>query len=105
MSSYDWAVVLLGMVLQSMVVSTMLKGSFRHYPFVFSYLILSFLTTVVQSSFQYYYGWSSREYIRAYWIGDFLGTFLVLMIIIHLIRTAMGGHKHRNPVYFGLLLG
>lgn len=105
MSPYDWAWLLVGMTLQCMVLSTMLKGSLRRYPFIFAYLVVSFLVTVVEISFRHYFGPRSQEFSRAYWTGDFLGTFLVLMIIIHLIRTAMENHKYRGSVYGGLLLG
>jgi len=105
MSPYDRAIVLAGMLLQGMVISTMLKGAVRRYPFVFSYVVFSFLSSVVQYSFWEFFGRASRQYIRAYWIVDFVGTVLVLMIIIHLIRAAMEGHRHRGTVYWGLLGG
>ena len=93
------------MVLYVAILSTMLKGSFSRYPFIFSYVIVNFLSTVVQGSFKRSFGATSREYAMAYWTSDFVGTFLILMIIIHLIRRAMDGHKYRNSVYLGLLLG
>jgi hypothetical protein len=105
MSPLDWAWVIIGLILQSMVVSAMLRGSFRRYPFLFAYLVFSILSTVVQFSFGYYFGRTSYAFVRAYWIGDFIGTCLVLFIIIHLIRVAMEGHPWRNPVYAGLLCG
>lgn len=105
MSPLEWAWISAGFILQSMVVSTMLRGWFRKYPFIFVYLIFSFLSTVVQVAFKFYLGPSSKEFIRAYWFGDFFGTCLVLMVIIHLIRRAMEGHPHQRPVYAGLLLG
>ena len=105
MSPLDWTWALLGLGLQSMVISTMLRGPWRRYPLVFSHVIFCILSTVAQISFQRYFGRASREFVQAYWIIDFVGTFLVLMIIIHFIRLAMDGHRYRNPVYGGLLLG
>ena len=105
MSPIDWLVCALGMILQGMVVSTMLKGSFRRYVVIFIYLVFSILSTVVQFSVRYYYGPDSKIFIRAYWIGDFLGTVLVLLIIIRLIRLALDGHRYRGSVYWGLLMG
>jgi hypothetical protein len=105
MSLYGALILIVGLTLQSMVISTLLKGSFRRYPFVFSYAVFSLLSTVVQFSFQRYFGHSSREFVRAYWISDFIGTILLLLVIIHLIRMAMAGHRHQNTVYAGLLLG
>lgn len=105
MSLLVWVFVFAGMVLQGLVLSAMLKGSFRRYPFIFSYLIAGFLSTVVQFSLRHNYGPRSREFVAFYWASDFLATFLILMIIIHLIRVAMEKHKYRNAVYRGLLLG
>ena len=105
MSALQWAWLIAGLGLQGMVVSAMLRGSYRKYPLIFTYLIFTFLSTVVQLSFKHYLGAASREFFQAYWVGDFIGTFLVLMIIIHLIRMAMTGHPYQRSVYFGLLLG
>ena len=105
MSPYDWAIVLLGMLLQSMVISAMLGGAVKRYPLVFGYVVFSFFSTVVQVSFQEYFGRRSKEFIRAYWVVDFIGTFLLLMVIIHFIRLAMEKSRHRSTVYWGLLLG
>jgi len=105
MSLYQAAWAFAGVVLQCMVVSAMLRGSWRRYPFVFSYTLFSILSTVVQTSVLHYYGRDSRLFARAYWTLDFVSTCLVLMVIIHLIRAAMTGHPQRNTVYLGLLLG
>ena len=105
MSPFEICFALGSMVLYVILLSTMLKGWVRYYPFIFSYVAVNLLSTVVQGSFKHYFGPTSREYARAYWLSDFLGTFLILMIIIHLIRMAMENHKWRGPVYWGLLLG
>jgi hypothetical protein len=105
MPLFQWAFLVAGVVLQSMVISAMLKGSYRRYPFVFGYLVLNLLSTVVQFSLRYYFGQSSAKYVAFYWISDFAATVLVLLIIIHLIRMAMEKHPYRNKVYVGLLLG
>ncbi len=105
MALADWFVLIVGVVLQCMVVSAMLRGPFKRYPFVFAYLVFSVLSTVVQFSSHYYFGGGSREFKTIYWTADLLATFLILMIIFHLIRTAMEGHPSRNAVYVGLLVG
>jgi hypothetical protein len=105
MSPLDWSWLVGGLILQCMVISTMLRGTYAKYPFVFAYLIFSFLSTVTQFSFRFYFGPSSYQFVRAYWIGDFIGTCLVLFIIIHFIRMAISGHPYERTVYLGLLLG
>jgi len=104
-SAYDVALALVGVILLSMVVSTMLRGSWRRYPFVFSYAVFAILSTVFQNALRHYYGPRSPQFVRAYWALDFVATLLVLLVIIHLIRAAMAGHPYRNPVFVGLLLG
>jgi len=105
MAYYEWFMVAVGVVLQCMALSAMLEGPFRRYPFIFTYLIFSPLSTATQFASKYYFGGHSREFVTIYWSADFLATFLILMIILHLIRSAMEGHPHRNTVYVGLLLG
>jgi hypothetical protein len=103
--SYYGALLVLGVALQIMVLSAMLRGLWSRYPLVFSYVVVSFFATVTQESFSYYFGRASNAYREAYWIGDFAGTFLLLLVIIHLIRTAMVNHPRRSEVYWGLMLG
>ncbi|MBI3664860.1 MAG: hypothetical protein HY236_01310 [Acidobacteria bacterium] len=105
MSVHEWVVLVLGVVLQCMVLSAMLRGAYRRYSLLFGLVVFYFLTTSVQLAFRYYFGVNSDKFVRAYWVCDFLGTFLVLMVIIHLIRRAVETHKHRDAVYWGLLLG
>jgi hypothetical protein len=105
MSPLDWSWLVAGLLLQSVVISTMLRGSWRKYRLIFAYLIFTLLSTVAQFSFKFYFGAGSHQFFRAYWIGDFVGTCLVLLIIIGLIRTAMCGHPNQKSVYLGLLLG
>ncbi len=105
MASYEWLILAVGVVLQVLVLSAMLGGMIRRYPFIFLYLVVSILGTVVNISFKYYFGPRSREFSRAYWLGDFVGTLLVLLVIIHLIRQAMHSHARRDAVYGGLVLG
>ena len=105
MLPHEWGLLLLGGALQVLVISTMLRGPIRIYPFVFSYVVLSLLSTVVQLAFKHYFGHTSKEFARAYWTSGFLISVLLLLIIIHLVRGAMAGHGHRNSVYWGLLLG
>jgi hypothetical protein len=105
MSSLDWLLAVIGTALQCMVLSTMLKGAFRRYPLIFGYLIFTLLSTAAQLSFKDHFGPQSKTWMSAYWVTDFIGTLLILIIIIHLIRTAMEHHRHRQSVYCGLLLG
>ncbi len=94
----DWVWIVAGLIMQSMVICAMLRGWFRKYPLVFAYLLFSFFSTVVQVSLVYHLGRHSREYIRVYWFTDFVGTFLVLMVIIHWIRIALTGHPNQKAV-------
>lgn len=105
MPLFEWSFLIAGLALQSMVLSVMLKGTWRRYPFLFSYLILSFFSTVVEFSLRHYFGPLSKKFVGFYWANDFAATVLILMIIIHLIRTAMEKHPYRQPVYWGLLMG
>lgn len=105
MPLFEWLFLVAGLALQSMVLSVMLKGSWRRYPLILSYLILSFLSTIAEFSLRHYFGPLSKGFAAFYWANDFAATFLILMIIIRLIRMAMEKHPYRQPVYWGLLMG
>ena len=102
---FDWLYLATGVALQVLVLSVMLRGPWREYPFVFLYVIASALSTAIQTSCKYYFGPHSKEFVRAYWTTDFISTFLILLLIIHLIRRAMEGRPKRGTVYAGLRLG
>ena len=105
MSPFEWGLLIVGLGLQCLVLSALLQGAVRAYPFVFAYVVVNLLSSIVQFSFKHYFGARSREFYQAYWVCDFLGTFLILMIIIHLVRIAMGRHRYGAMVYWGLLMG
>lgn len=105
MEPFDWGLLGVGVTLQCLVLSTILKGSLRQYPLVFVYIVVNLLSTVVQISFRHYFGPRSREFVQAYWVSDFVGTLVMLLIIIHLVRLAMEAHKYQDTVYWGLLSG
>jgi hypothetical protein len=105
MSVYEWVLLLLGVSLQLLILRAMLHGAWRRCLFLLLYIFVSFCVTVTQTSFHHYFGYRSREYAQAYWIGDFVGTFVLLALIIHLIRRAMQGHPYRDHVSWGLVLG
>lgn len=105
MSPFELGFALASVALYVALLSAMLRGTYRYYPFVFAYVIFNLFSTVAQGSFKYNFGATSRAYARAYWVSDFIATLLILLIIIHLIRMAMARHPLRNPVYAGLLVG
>lgn len=88
-----------------MVLAAMLQGGWRRYRLLFAYVMISSLATVVQASLLEYFGAASKQFARGYWASDLLGTVVLLLAIIHLIRRAMEGHARREHVYWGLLLG
>ena len=105
MSAWDWCLLSVGATLQCMVLAAMLQGGCRRYPFLFAYMVMTSLSTVVQGSTRHYFGPTSREFTSTYWAADVLGTLLLLLTIIHLIRLALEKHRWRGPVCWGLLLG
>jgi hypothetical protein len=95
--NYFWSsTILLGVVLQLLIISSLFRGSFRRFPVLSVYSIVSFLITVAESSaFLRLYSWNST--IRMYWIDEIIIQILVFALVISLVSKALqSGQKFKS---------
>ena len=102
-----WA---LGLPLELLVVSVLLRGGYRRFPLLFIYTIASFLTTVIEIPFVIFYRRTGdpqalAKAARVYWINEWIMQFLVFALVISLIYEATIALRSRRIVRAALILG
>jgi hypothetical protein len=97
----------LGLSLQVLVISAMLRGPYRRYSFGFAYLVVGFVTAVAEipASFAYHSGHNKTLYPRMYWIDEGVREVLVFSVVISLIFAATSKLGSRRLVRLGLCAG
>jgi hypothetical protein len=88
----QWALWALGLSLQFLVISSLLKGLYKKFPFVFSYTVILFFTTVIEIA-AFLNAADARMAARYYWVNDLVLQSLVYAIVITLIYRALSPEK------------
>jgi len=99
---------LIGLPLELLIIRTLLRGSYRNFPFLFLYCIVLFLTTVIEISVnQAYFSGIKFGYSRAtyYWVDETIRQVLIFAVVISFIYLATANLKSRPLVRFSLIAG
>lgn len=99
-----WAI---GMALEVLAISALLRGAYKRFPLLFAYCVTLLLTTVVEvASYTAAYS-GARELADKwkyyYWVNDALLQALVFAVVISLIYRAVG--RSRRAVRLLLIVG
>ena len=86
-----WAI---GLWLNALVITALMRGSFRQYPFVFVYALTLFASTVVEIGVQ-----AAPREVQAdyYWIDEVILDVLVFCVVIAFIDQA-ARHSRQKPI-------
>ena len=105
MKFLQWFFILSGGLLQLLVIGALVKGAYRAFPLLFTYVVASFLATVVEvAAFLGVAGWSKFT-VRYYWINEAILQFLIFLLVLSLIHRAMEASPQRVAVMRLLVLG
>ena len=100
---------LIGLPLELLIISALLRGGFRRFPLVFAYTIADFLTTVVELPSNAGYvrsmPWAAQAYAGVYWIDETILQVLVYCVVMSLIYQATGKLRSRRIVRASLIAG
>jgi len=84
--NHFWTVTLLaGVVLDALLISRLLRGDYKQFPFLFCY-VLSELFTGVAASASYPNRAMRIQYAKIYWISDATQEFLIFCLVVSLIQ-------------------
>ena len=89
---------LFGVPLELMVIAALLRGEYRRYPFVFLYVVVDLLTTIleIQPSMAYSSGTpeARHRWAQMFWFNERIMQVLVFLLVISLVYRAT---KHLRP--------
>jgi hypothetical protein len=102
-----WAV---GIPLEILVIVALLRGEYRRYPVVFSYLIAIFVTTLVDipirtQSLLTHDVAVLRQAARVYWVNEWILQVLIFATVLSLIDLAISMSRWRRVMRVGLAAG
>ena len=105
MKVLQWFFILIGGYLQVMVTASMVRSSYRKFPVLFTYVIASFLATVVEMAvFLDLMNWSMVTH-NYYWVSEGILQLLVFLLVLSLIYRAMEGQPSRPSLMRLLAFG
>jgi len=95
--------------LEVLTMSAMLRVGIRRYPVVFTYLVASFLTTLIEISPSIAFYTSARrnaaDILFWYWLDEGIREVLILAVVISLIYGASARVRPRRVLRSGLVIG
>ena len=102
-----WAV---GLPLEILVILALLRGPYRRYPLVFLYLLVNFVTTLVDIPIntQSYFTQSAaviRQAAKVYWINEWMLQVLIFAAVLSLIDLATLMSRSRRIMRLALAVG
>src|ERR1019366_7252470 len=99
----------IGLSLQLLIIGTLLRGSYRRFPFLFAYMVGDFLTTAVEvpSAVGYHRGmqWATSAFPALHWFNDVVMQVLVYAVVMSLIYQATSRLGSRGIVRVSLIAG
>ena len=94
MTYLQWALWIIGISLQVLVVTSLLRGPYRRFPFVLAYSVILFLTSVVEiASMVDTAGFATSASARYYWVNDLILTSLTYCVVISLIYGSLSPER------------
>src|SRR5947207_10675286 len=99
---------LVGLPLEVLIISALLRGAYRRFPFVFGYAVASLLASAVETSL-FILGTFAKEsrflYVRTYWIDEQVLLPLIYALVISLIYQASQPLRSRRIVRRAVIAG
>jgi hypothetical protein len=95
MQVVQWAFIIAGAIVQVLLIATLVRGSYRDFPFLFAYAIASFLATAVEvAAILDLMGWSRYTY-KYYWINDAILQTMIVLLVLSLVHLSLREHPRR----------
>jgi hypothetical protein len=105
MQILQWAGTILGVILQLMVISALIRGRLKTYPFLFILIISEFLSTIVGVAATLDTSGWIRETAKYYWITEVVDYALIYACLVHLLAQTVEGENGRKRIAWVVVLG
>jgi hypothetical protein len=100
---------LVALPLELMVIAVLLRGEYKRYPFIFVYVVVDFLTTVIEipSSLAYFSRTPevTRWWAFLFWFNERIMQVLVFLVVISLVYKATENLRPRRTLLLGIICG
>ncbi len=100
---------LVGLPLELLILAALLRGAYKEFPLVFLYVVVDFLTSVIEIRPSLAYvsrtPHAVREWALIYWVDERIMQVLVFLLVISLIYRAAGGFRPRRTLLALLVCG
>src|SRR4051812_28345644 len=105
----QFVAVVIGLALGLLILSAMLRGPWRQYPFLFLYVAGDLMTTLLEIQPALRYDSASaaerKQFALLYWLDERAMQILVFLLVISLIYRASAHLKARNVLIAGAVCG
>jgi hypothetical protein len=92
MTSFWILTLIAGLLLQVLVISSLIRGPAKQFPFAFTYMLAVLFSSVADAAAYFSKDEHLRHsYTRYYWIGDTVHQFLIFCVVLSLIYRILGG--------------
>ena len=98
-----------GLPLEILIIAALLRGGYRRFPFLFAYIVIDFITTVLEmpTDLNYVRGGSEGGvlYASLYWIDEVVLQVLIYAVVMSLIYDVTRQLRSRRVVRISLIVG
>ena len=102
----QWPLILVSVSLQLLLISALIRGPFRHYPFVFVYSLVLFFTTTIDVALLTEVGRvTESELARSFYRSEALRQLLLFTVVVSLIDRALERSLVRHNLRLVLVCG
>ena len=98
---------LIGLPLEFLIVSALVRGPYRLFPLVFIYASVNFVTTLVEIP-TYLEAFVSKNWthaVKVYWINEWILQVLIFAVVLSLLDQATSASRGRRTTRLGLVVG
>jgi len=98
-----------GLPLEILIISTLLRGGYRRFPFIFAYIVIDFITTVLEMpaelNYVRYGSQGSLMYTMLYWSDELILQVLIYAVVLSLIYEVTRDLPSRRMLRISLIGG
>jgi hypothetical protein len=100
---------LFGLPLEVLIIAALLRGGYRKYPFIFAYIVIDFITTVLEMPAELNYARNTSQggilYAYLYWTDEVVLQVLIYAVVMSLIYGVTQHLRSRRVVRVSLIAG
>ncbi|MBL8226840.1 MAG: hypothetical protein JNL98_00120 [Bryobacterales bacterium] len=100
MESLQWIALGIGILLQVLLISALLKGAYRQYPVLLAYAISDVLNSVVMATAFFDIGKWTKANAKYYWIGEAVQYTLVFALLLHMLSKVLRKENKGRLLHF-----